>query len=135
MLSDNRYHFRVEAPRRDRLIYLGTPHGRFVNADTSSGRHVWNQRIGTELSVDSSANRPKQASSAFWVIQWTNPSQDLAHGDVISLEHFENDSHHYLSVGDGDHTGQARMVNSIGTYERFTVVKTNGTTGPIRNND
>lgn len=70
-----------------------------------------------------------KASAAFWVVDWNGGS--LQDGDSVSLESFENDTYHYVSVRDGDHTGQARLLNAVNTYEKFTINITDGSTGTV----
>jgi hypothetical protein len=124
--TDSRARFVVHEPRRDHLVYLRTAHDRFVSADLANPRYVWNQLDGGDLETGSEAVR---ASAAFWIVDWNGG--ELQDGDVISLEQFAASSYHYLSAGDGGHTGHVRMVNGVNTHERWVIRRVGSGTGPI----
>jgi hypothetical protein len=124
----------IVEPRRDSLVYLRAWTGQYVNVDGAGV--FWNRLTDADLGLPSAgvpASPATAATAAFWIIDWNGGT--LNSGDWISFEAFENDSHLYMTVMDGDHTGQPHLANSMDTYERFQIIKQSGGSGAIGNND
>ncbi len=123
--SDPANDFELIEPRREHLVYLRTYHGNYVHRDAAG--QLYNRLTDADMT---SSDLTQRSSAAFWVIDWNGGY--LKDGDSISLESFQDGSYQYLSVRDGDHLGHARLSNTVGPYETFTVNILDGSSGQVR---
>ncbi|MGE0326723.1 MAG: hypothetical protein AB7K71_19350 [Polyangiaceae bacterium] len=122
--ADPATQFEVIEPRREHLVYLRSFHGNYVHRDAAG--QLYNTLTDADML---STDLTRRSSAAFWVIDWNGG--DLRDGDKISLESFQDGKYQYLSVRDGDHLGHARLSNTAGPFETFTVNILDGSAGKV----
>lgn len=130
--ASTNHDFVITEPRYH-LVYLKSPHGKFVNVDAAG--LFFNKRSQAILEYGTAANPVDDASgklvaldpaivsmqndAAFWLVDYDGGEVD--DGDVVSIQIFKGEAWSFLSTWGTD--GHAKKKNIAGDDERFIINK------------